>query len=96
MMVKSPYTITIFVFTAILVVGRWFWYWGEIETAFLLLFFLLVTIGIRLDDILKKIDKTNDRLDRLLKKNSTGDAPADKSPVAGPERNTGYENQKPE
>lgn len=94
MMVKSPYIITIFVFTAILVMGRWFWYWGEMETAFLLLFFLLVTIGIRLDDIMKKIGKTNDRLDRLLKKSNCGDAPHENPAVTGPERNTGTESQK--
>jgi hypothetical protein len=69
MKVESPYLVTAFIFGAILFAGRMFWRWGDMESAFLLLFFFLVTIGIRLDDIVKKIGATNERLDRLLNKN---------------------------
>lgn len=66
MKAENPYLITAFIFAIILFAGRWFWHWGDMESAFLLLFFFLVTIGIRLDDIAKKIGATNERLDRLL------------------------------
>jgi hypothetical protein len=69
MKVESPYLITAFIFGALLFAGRTFWRWGDMESAFLLLFFFLVTIGIRLDDIVKKLSATNELLDRLLKKN---------------------------
>lgn len=67
MAAKNPYVLTAFIFVVILFVGRKFFHWGEISSAFVLLFFFLVTIGIRLDDIVKRISTTNDRLDRLLK-----------------------------
>lgn len=69
MKVENPYLITAFIFGAIFFAGRIFWRWGDLESAFLLLFFFFVTIGIRLDDIVKKIGATNERLDRLLDKN---------------------------
>lgn len=67
MAAKNPYVLTAFIFVIILFVGRKFFHWGEISSAFVLLFFFLVTIGIRLDDIVKRIGATNDRLDSLLK-----------------------------
>lgn len=69
MKADNPYLVTAFIFAIILFAGRWLWRWGDMESAFLLLFFFLVTIGIRLDEIVKKIGATNERLDRLLKKN---------------------------
>ena len=67
---KRRYVITLILFVVILFVGKRFWQWREMETAFLLLFFFLVTIGIRLADIVKKIGATNDRLDRLIRINA--------------------------
>lgn len=75
MKVENPYLVTAFIFAIILFAGRWFWRWGDMESAFLLLFFFLVTIGIRLDDIVKKIGATNERLDRLLEKNGNCSPP---------------------
>jgi hypothetical protein len=80
MKVENPYLVTAVIFGAILFAGRWFWRWGDMESAFLLLFFFLVTIGIRLDDIVKKIGATNDRLDRLLEKNCNCSPPAQPAP----------------
>jgi hypothetical protein len=76
MKVENPYLVTAFIFAIILFAGRYFWRWGDVESAFLLLFFLLVTIGIRLDDIVKKIGAANERLDRLLEKTGNCSPPA--------------------
>ncbi|MDX9787212.1 MAG: hypothetical protein RBT11_10565 [Desulfobacterales bacterium] len=67
MITKNPYIVTALIFVVILFIGRRFLHWGETSSAFLLLFFFLAVIGVRLDDIVKKISATNDRLDRLLK-----------------------------
>ena len=67
MKVKNPYVVTALIFAVILFVGRKIFHWGEISNGFVLLFFFLVTIGIRLDDIVKRISATNERLDSLLK-----------------------------
>jgi hypothetical protein len=64
---KLPYLVSVIVFALILFVGRFFLDWGETGSAYLLLFFLLVAIGIRLDEIAKKLNTVNDRLDHLLK-----------------------------
>lgn len=82
MKVDNPYLVTAFIFAIILFAGRWLWRWGDMESAFLLLFFFLVAIGIRLDDIVKKIGATNELLDRLLEKNGYGSSPARLTPLS--------------
>jgi hypothetical protein len=82
MKVENPYLVTSFIFAIILFAGRWFWRWGDMESAFLLLFFFLVTIGIRLDDIVKKIGATNERLDRLLEKDGNCSPPVQPTPFS--------------
>ena len=50
-----PYFITTVVFLIILFVGWRVLYWREDNFAFLLLLYFIVTLGIRLDDISRKI-----------------------------------------
>lgn len=53
--VEHPYFITSAVFLAILIVGWRVLYWREENFAFVLLLYFIVTLGIRLDDISRKI-----------------------------------------
>ena len=53
--VKHPYFLTSAVFLAILFVGWRVLYWREENFAFILLLYFIVTLGIRLDDISRKI-----------------------------------------
>jgi hypothetical protein len=53
--VDRPYLLTSAVFLVILFVGWRFLYWREENFAFLLLLYFIVTLGIRLDDIARKI-----------------------------------------
>lgn len=66
MTIKNSYVITGVIFIALLIAGRWFWHWGELKSAFLLLFFFLAIIGLRLDDIVKGISGLNERLDQIV------------------------------
>ena len=50
-----PYFITTVVFLMILFVGWRLLYWREENFAFILLLYFIVTLGIRLDDISRKI-----------------------------------------
>ena len=52
---NHPYFITSSVFLAILIVGWRVLYWQEENFAFILLLYFIVTLGIRLDDISRKI-----------------------------------------
>jgi cytochrome b561 len=53
--VDHPYFLTSAVFLAILFVGWRVLYWREENFAFILLLYFIVTLGIRLDDISRKI-----------------------------------------
>ena len=53
--VDHPYFLTSAVFLVILFVGWRFLYWREENFAFVLLLYFIVTLGIRLDDISRKI-----------------------------------------
>jgi hypothetical protein len=53
--VNHPYFLTSVVFLVIFYVGWRFLYWREQNFAFLLLLYFIVTLGIRLDDISRKI-----------------------------------------
>ena len=53
--VDHPYFLTSAVFLVILFVGWRFLYWRDENFAFLLLMYFIVTLGIRLDDISRKI-----------------------------------------
>jgi hypothetical protein len=50
-----PYFLTSAIFLVILFVGWRFLYWHEENFAFVLLLYFIVTLGIRLDDISRKI-----------------------------------------
>jgi hypothetical protein len=63
---KSAYLLTSSVFLAIVLFGRWYFGWGQQEFAYLLLLYFLVTIGIRLDEIVKQIQITNQHLGQLI------------------------------
>jgi hypothetical protein len=64
---KYLYLASVLVFSAIFFVGRIFFQWGQIASACLLMFFFLVLIGIRLDEISKKINAVNDRLEDIAR-----------------------------
>jgi hypothetical protein len=53
--VNHPYFLTSAIFLAILYVGWQVLYWQEENFAFILLLYFIVTLGIRLDDISRKI-----------------------------------------
>ena len=53
--VDHPYFLTSAVFMVILLVGWRVLYWREENFAFILLLYFIVTLGIRLDDISRKI-----------------------------------------
>ena len=53
--VDHPYFLTSAVFLIILLVGWQVLYWREENFAFILLLYFMVTLGIRLDDISRKI-----------------------------------------
>jgi len=50
-----PYLVTSAIFLIIMIFGWQFLYWQEENFAFLLLLYFIVTLGIRLDDISRKI-----------------------------------------
>jgi hypothetical protein len=62
---KHPYLVSLLVFSAIFFMGRIYFLWGQMASAFLVLFYFLILIGIRLDEIVKKINAINERLEGL-------------------------------
>ena len=64
-MVKSAYLISGLVFLGISFWGSWFWRWGQEEFAFLLLLYLIVIIGICLDELSDKINAIKDQLKQI-------------------------------
>jgi len=53
--IDRPYIFTSIIFLIVMVFGWRFLYWQEENFAFLLLLYFIVTLGIRLDDISRKI-----------------------------------------
>jgi hypothetical protein len=53
--IDRPYIFTSIIFLIIMIIGWRFLYWQEEDFAFLLLLYFIVTLGIRLDDISRKI-----------------------------------------
>ncbi len=53
--IDRPYIFTSVIFFIIIIFGWRFLYWQEENFAFLLLLYFIVTLGIRLDDISRKI-----------------------------------------
>jgi len=64
---KDPYVITGVIFIVIILTGNWLWGWEKHEYGFVLLLYFIVTIGIRLDDISKHIEKANETLNEITK-----------------------------
>lgn len=57
----NPYFVTSLIFLAIVLTGGFFLHWGEEEFAYLLLLYLIVGLGIRLDDISKQMGSEHTR-----------------------------------
>ena len=55
--IDRPYIFTSIIFLIIILFGWRFLYWQEENFAFLLLLYFIVTLGIRLDDISRKIGR---------------------------------------
>ena len=53
--IDRPYIFTSIIFLIVMIFGWRFLYWQEENFAFLLLLYFIVTLGIRLDDISRKI-----------------------------------------
>ncbi|MFH1981275.1 MAG: hypothetical protein ABIL58_05505 [Pseudomonadota bacterium] len=62
---KGPYTTTAATFLVILAVGRVFWGWGAVATAFCLLLYCIVAVAIKLDDIAQRLDSLSEQVRRL-------------------------------
>ena len=60
--IDRPYIFTSIIFLIIILFGWRFLYWQEDNFAFLLLLYFIVTLGIRLDDISRKIGRGSVRL----------------------------------
>jgi len=52
---KYPYSVTAFVFLAVLAVGNTWLGWGQLALAYFGLLFCIVIIGIRLDEIARQV-----------------------------------------
>ncbi len=61
----NPYAISGAIFLAIILGGFYFFYWRETELAFAVLLYLLVTMGIRLDEISRQLGSFHDRPTRI-------------------------------
>jgi hypothetical protein len=59
--VEHPYVTTTVVFLMVIGFGWSYLYWQEKDFAFVLLLYFIVTLGIRLDDIAKKISSASDQ-----------------------------------
>ena len=53
--IDRPYIFTSIIFLIVMIFGWRFLYWQEENFAFLLLLYFIVTLGIRLDDISRKL-----------------------------------------
>ncbi len=62
---KRPYLVAALFFLALVVIGGWVWQWRETELSYLVLLYLIVIVGIRLDDISDQLDQIDRRLDTL-------------------------------
>ena len=60
--IDRPYFFTTVIFLIILIFGWRFLYWQEENYGFLLLLYFIVTLGIRLDDISRKIGSGSGKL----------------------------------
>ncbi len=65
LMIKSSYLISGLIFLGVALWGSWFRRWGHEEFAFLLLTYLIVIIGIRLDELTEKISALQDQLTQI-------------------------------
>lgn len=64
-MFKSAYLISGLIFLGVSFCGSWFWRWGQEEFAFLLLLYLIVIVGIRLDELSDNINALRDQLTQI-------------------------------
>jgi hypothetical protein len=55
--IDRPYIFTSIIFLIVIIFGWRFLYWQEENFAFILLLYFIVTLGIRLDDISRKIGR---------------------------------------
>jgi hypothetical protein len=69
--VDHPYFLTSAVFLVILFVGWRVLYWHEENFAFILLLYFIVTLGIRLDDISRKIGTRTSTITNTLDSNES-------------------------
>ena len=60
--IDHPYISTSIIFFIVIIFGWRFLYWQEENFAFILLLFFIVTLGIRLDDISRKIGGGTEKL----------------------------------
>ena len=59
---NRPYLVTSAIFFIIMIIGWRMLYWRTEDFTFLLLLYFIVTLGIRLDDIARKIESGADQL----------------------------------
>ena len=60
--IDHPYISTSIIFFIVIIFGWRFLYWQEENFAFILLLYFIVTLGIRLDDISRKIGGATEKL----------------------------------
>jgi len=62
---KRPYLVAALFFLALIVIGGWVWQWRETELSYLVLLYLVVIVGIRLDHISDQLDQLDQKVDNM-------------------------------
>ncbi len=60
--VSDPHTITGLLFLGLVLSGSLRWHWGHEPLAYILLLYFVISLGIRLDEIVKRLDEIENRL----------------------------------
>jgi hypothetical protein len=76
---KNPYTAAAVIFLIILVAGRILWGWGSVAFAYFLLFYCIVAVAIKLDEIAASLNSVAGLLRKLVVNAAATDRDRDNS-----------------
>ena len=71
---KHPYTVTSLVFLAVIVLGTILMDWHEDHYAYLLILYFIITIGIRLDEVVSRLNQLTDSHSQIRSRDDDGEA----------------------